>query len=92
MKILVTNSWIARHVEEIRGDFPAVEFVIEDGDAEKIAAAADAEVAFGNRSGVADRLIEHRGRIADIVQARGDPDEAQRIREAAAGTTQATRE
>jgi hypothetical protein len=45
-----------------------------------------------NRSGVADRLIEHRGRIADIVQARGDPDEAQRIREAAAGTTQATRE
>ena len=48
MKILVTNSWIARHVEEIRGDFPAVEFVIPDGDADMIAAAADAEVAFGS--------------------------------------------
>ena len=48
MRILVTDSWIARHVEEIRGDFPAVEFVIPDSDEEKTAAAADAEVASGS--------------------------------------------
>ena len=48
MKILVTNSWIARHIDEIRDDFPAVEFVIPDGEADTIAAAADAEVAFGS--------------------------------------------
>lgn len=48
MKILVTNSWVAPHVEEIRGDFPTVEFVIPDSDEDKTAAAADAEVAFGS--------------------------------------------
>ena len=48
MRIPVTDSWIARHVEEIRGDFPAVEFVIPDSDEEKTAAAADAEVASGS--------------------------------------------
>jgi phosphoglycerate dehydrogenase-like enzyme len=48
MKILVTNSWVASHVEEIRGDFPTVEFVIPDSDEDKTAAAADAEVAFGS--------------------------------------------
>jgi phosphoglycerate dehydrogenase-like enzyme len=48
MRILVTNSWIARHIDEIRDDFPAVEFVIPDGEADTIAAAADAEVAFGS--------------------------------------------
>ena len=50
MKILVTDSWVVRPVEEIRGDFPTVEFVIPDGDKAKIAAAADAEVAFGSVS------------------------------------------
>jgi phosphoglycerate dehydrogenase-like enzyme len=48
MKVLVTNGWIARHVEEIRDDFPAVEFVIPDDAADTIAAAADADVAFGS--------------------------------------------
>ena len=48
MKILVTNSWVTPHVEEIRGDFPTVEFVIPGSDEDKTAAAADAEVAFGS--------------------------------------------
>lgn len=51
MKILVTDGWAVRHIEEIRRDFPTVEFVIPGGDEEKIAAAADVEVVFGSVTG-----------------------------------------
>ena len=51
MKALICSMWLVRHAEELRRTFPSVEFVVpEDFDDRHAmhAAAADAEVAFGN--------------------------------------------
>ena len=48
MKVLVTNEWIGRFVEQMRHEFPAVQFIVPDSSEQNLAAAADAEVAFGS--------------------------------------------
>ena len=47
MKVLVTDDWVVRYVDELRAEFPAVEFVRE--------AAADVEVVVGR---IADEVLE----------------------------------
>lgn len=48
MKVLVASGWLSqRFVDDWKAEFPDVEFVSGETDAELIAAAADAEVAFG---------------------------------------------
>lgn len=48
MKVLVTNEWIVGFVDALRRELPAVEFIVPDSEEQKLAAAADAEVALGS--------------------------------------------
>jgi phosphoglycerate dehydrogenase-like enzyme len=47
MKVLVASQWVNRSVEEIRHEFPQVEFIMADKQAGLFDRAAEAEVAFG---------------------------------------------
>ncbi|MDE0025129.1 MAG: D-2-hydroxyacid dehydrogenase [Spirochaetaceae bacterium] len=48
LKVLVTNEWIVGFVDALRRELPAVEFIVPDTEEQKLAAAADAEVALGS--------------------------------------------
>jgi phosphoglycerate dehydrogenase-like enzyme len=48
MKLLVTAPWVNQYLAELRVEFPQVEFVAGQTPEELVAAAADAEVAFGS--------------------------------------------
>ena len=50
LKVLVTNEWIVGFVDALRRELPAVEFIVPDTEEQKLAAAADAEVALGSVS------------------------------------------
>ena len=47
-KVLVTNEWMVGLVDALRRELPAVEFIVPDTEEQKLAAAADAEVALGS--------------------------------------------
>ena len=47
MKVLVTIAWVDRYVDRFRAEFPDVEFVTAASEDELVAAAGDADVAFG---------------------------------------------
>ena len=48
LRVLVTNEWIVGFVDALRRELPAVEFIVPDTEEQKLAAAADAEVALGS--------------------------------------------
>jgi len=48
LTVLVTNEWIVGFVDALRRELPAVEFIVPDTEEQKLAAAADAEVALGS--------------------------------------------
>lgn len=47
MKLLVASPWIKPSVEELKSEFPSVEFITAESKEGAVAAAADVEVAFG---------------------------------------------
>ena len=47
MKLLVASPWLKQSVEELKSEFPSVEFITADSQEASVAAAADIEVAFG---------------------------------------------
>jgi phosphoglycerate dehydrogenase-like enzyme len=51
MKLLVTTPWVNRYIDELRTEFPQVEFITTETPEDLVAAAADVEVAFGPVSG-----------------------------------------
>lgn len=47
MKVLVTAPWVKRYADQFQTEFPQVEFLTSETEEELIAAAGDAEIAFG---------------------------------------------
>lgn len=47
MKVLLASPWVHQYLDELKAEFPDVEFVYGKTEAEVVKAAADAEVAFG---------------------------------------------
>ncbi len=47
MKVLVTAPWVKRYADQFQTEFPQVEFLTGETEEELIAAAGDAEIAFG---------------------------------------------